>query len=151
MAQDTSGNKIKKKENKQMYQKELSWLSNPKFILAFDSKDKIPEVEFTVKLARSEIIWNKKISSNIVNSMIGLYIFNFDSGDNWSKRSNQLRADKTEFISKNELEIQFIEKKVDPRGFILMPSTYGPNISGPFTIEVKCKFPYVLKEFTNSS
>lgn len=83
--------------------------------------------------------------------MIGVYLFNFDTGDNWKNKSNQLYIDRTEFVSKNEIYLHIKEKNVDPRGFIIMPSTYAPNITGPFSIMIKCKIPYTFKEFSSST
>lgn len=130
------------------FKKTLSWYDNPKFLLSFEAKEKIPEIEFTIKLARSEFIWSKKISSGIVNSMIGLYIFHYDIGDNWKRKTNQLHPERFELLPKNEIVYRFVEKRVDPRGYILMPCTQGAGVLGPFSILVKCKEPFNLSDFS---
>ena len=129
------------------FKKVITWIDNPKFHLSFDAKERISELEFQVVIARSEFIWSKKISSSIVNSMIGMYIFQYDSNDRW--KNLWLNERNIEFLPKNEIVFKFKFNKVDPRGYILMPSTYGPNVLGPFSIMIICKETFELKEFSD--
>ena len=136
---------VKKDTGIKFAKKILNWQDNPKFNLIFESKERIPEVEFTVKISRSEFIWSKKATGGMVNSMMGLYLFQFENGDKW--KNHLLNAYNIEFLPKNEIQYNFKFNKVDPRGFILMPATYGSGVTGPFSLLVKCKEKYNIKEF----
>ena len=50
----------------------------PKFNLAFVSKERIVSVEFKIVLTRSESIWKPIIAKGVVNSMIGIYVFELE-------------------------------------------------------------------------
>ena len=133
-------------EKKQRFpKKQLTWYDNPKFILSFDSKERISEVEFSIKIARSEFIWSKKNSGGMVNSMIGIYLFQFENGEKW--KNYLLNSNNIEFLPKNEIVYYYKFTKVDPRGFIIMPSTYGSGVTGPFSLLVKCKENFSVKEY----
>ena len=124
-----------------MQKQVLTWYDNPKFNLAFTSKEKIPSVEFEVVLTRSESLWKPIIAKGIVNSMIGIYLFEYDSAKWREKCVNYTTVD---FLPKNEISIKFEFKDVDPRGFIIMPVTYGSGVKGPFLLMVKCKTKFFL-------
>jgi hypothetical protein len=95
-------------------------------------------------LSKSQFIWTKKTVGGYVNSMIGLYVFEYETGEKWKTR---LLNEKTiEFLPKNEISYTFKYTKVDPRGYIIMPATYGTGILGPFTIMVKCDEKFTFKE-----
>lgn len=126
----------KKKLEDAYSKKVVTWLDNPKFHISFDNKDRIPEVSLEIYLSRAELIWNKKISNSIVNSMVGIYIFRYDK-EKW--KDSCLNLDKVDFIPKNDIMYKFSDVKVDPKGFIIMPTTYGKDVYGPFTLMVKCK------------
>ena len=119
----------------------LTWYDNPKFNLAFTSKEKIPLVEFEVVLTRSESLWKPIIAKGIINSMIGIYLFEYDSAKWREKCVNYTTVD---FLPKNEISMKFEFKDVDPRGFIIMPVTYGSGVKGPFLLMVKCKTKFFL-------
>jgi hypothetical protein len=135
--------KHKKLEEDTFAKKVITWYDNPKFLITFDSKEKLEKVEFEIILSRSETIWNKKIANNIVNSMVGIYLFKYDR-DKWKEQCSNM--DKIDFIPKTEISYKFSDVDVDPRGYIIMPATYGPNILGPFVIMVKCniRFNFVV-------
>lgn len=94
------------------------------------------------------MIWSKKINSNIVNSMIGMYLFQYESNERW--KNLLLNTKDIEFLPKNMISYSFKFNKVDPRGFILMPSTYGSGVLGPFSILVNCKQAFELKEYSEN-
>jgi hypothetical protein len=124
--------------------KVLSWWDNPKFHISFDYKDRLPEIEFEIIISRSETIWKKKVANSIVNSMIGVYIFKFDK-EKWKDQC--VNMDRVDFIPKNEIVYRFTDTKVDPKGYIIMPATFGQNIHGPFTIMIKCKAKFTVVPF----
>ena len=69
--------------------------------------------------------------------MIGIYVFEFTEGDIWKKKC--VNFDSVEFLPQNRIILEFEFEKVDPKGFIIMPVTYGSGVKGPFLIMVKCK------------
>ena len=125
----------------------LLWHENPTFRLTFESKERIPELEFEIILARSEKIWSNKVTSGIVNSMIGLYLFQFEKDNKWkTDKKYLLNQGEIEFLPKNEISYFFKFTRADPRGYIIMPSTYGPNVYGPFILYVRCNEKFALRE-----
>lgn len=124
--------------------KQLTWYDNPKFLLSFETKERIPELEFSIKISRSEFIWSKKATGGMVNSMMGIYLFQFENGDKW--KSLLINSSNIEFLPKNEITYNFKFSKVDPRGYIIMPATYGSGVTGPYCLLVKCKEKFSLKE-----
>jgi len=139
--------KKKKKDEEVSNKKIVDWTENPKFHLYFHTKEKIKDLEFEVTITRSESIWQNKIAKGIVNSMLGFYLFQYDK-DNW--RNQCLNNDKITFIPKNEISQKYSFQNIDPKGFLIMPCTYGYGISGPFTIMVKSYEKFVLEDFSNS-
>lgn len=137
--------KKKKKKEDEAPKKYIDWTDNPKFHIWFYTKEKIKDLEFEVTITRSEQIWQNKIAKGIVNSMLGFYIFQYDK-DNW--RNNCLNYKEITFIPKNEISQKFVFQNIDPKGFIIMPCTYGFGISGPFTIMIKSHEPFNLEEFS---
>ena len=134
-----------KKNIEQYSKKSIHWLENPKYHISFDYKDRLPEVDFQVIVSRSESIWNKKIANSIVNAMIGVYIFRYERDSKW--RTSCLNMDKVEFVPKNEVVCSWGEQKADPKGYIIMPVTYGPGVLGKFTIMVKSKYKFNITPF----
>ena len=135
-----------KKKNKEEESniKKISWYDNPKFHLWFESKVKIPELEFDVVISRLDNIWQKVIAKGIVNAMMGMYLFKYDK-EKWKDYPINLKD--VNFIPKNELTFSFKFSNIDPRGFLLMPATYGSGVAGPFSIMVKCKEKFTLEPF----
>ena len=152
-----------------LIKKPLTWYNNPKFHLCFEvkkekekekNKDKeneknngvekkedekdndinkfcnIPQVDFEIVLTRFERIWKPIISRGVVNSMLGIYVFEYDTL-NWKKKC--INFSTVEFMPQNEVKVRFSLKDVNPKGFIVMPVTYGEGIKGPFLIMAKCK------------
>jgi len=139
--------KKKKKKDDEITKKIVDWTENPKFHVWFYTKEKIKELEFEVTITRSESIWQNKIAKGIVNSMLGFYIFQYDK-DNW--RNNCLNYKEITFIPKNEISQKFSFQNIDPKGFLIMPCTYGYGISGPFTIMIKSYEKFNLEDFSSS-
>ena len=137
-------NKSNRKEEENFTKKVLTYLDNPKYILSFNSKERIPEISIEIVLSRSEAIWKKKIANTIINTMMGVYIFKYEK-ERW--RDHCLNSEKIEFVPKNEIKFEFKDVKVDPKGYVIMPATYGPNIYGPFVMMVKCKEQFNLVPF----
>lgn len=134
-----------KKSETQFAKKKLNWLENPKYHISFDYKEKVPELDFQVVISRSETIWNKKIANSIVNAMIGIYIFRYERDSKW--KNSCLNMDKIEFVPKNEVFCNWFETKADPKGYIIMPVTYGPGIIGKFTIMVRSRHKFTITPF----
>ena len=131
--------KKKKKDDNafETYKKELEWYDNPKYHLSFKSEENISRVEFEIVLTRTDSIWKPIISRGVVNSMIGIYVFEFGEGDFWKKKC--VNFDTVEFLPQNRIILDFSFENVNPKGFIIMPVTYGSGVKGPFLIMVKCK------------
>ena len=53
-------------------------------------------------------------------------------------------------MPQNEITVKVVEKDVDPRGFIIMPVTYGQGIKGPFLIMAKCKTKFSFTKLDDS-
>ena len=123
---------------------ENKWLENPKFRIFFDSREKIPIVEFEIYISRMESCWQDKIAKGIVNTMVGVYLFDYDK-ENW--QSKIIDKDHVKFEPKLDIKLSYKKDKVDPRGFIIMPTTYTPFVKGPFSIMVKCKEKFYLEKF----
>ena len=101
-----------------------------------NADDTIPQVDFEVVLTRFERIWKPIISRGVVNSMLGIYVFEYDRLG-WKKKC--INFNTVEFMPQNEVSVKFSLKDVNPKGFIIMPVTYGEGIKGPFLIMAKCK------------
>ena len=130
--------KKKKDENAfETYKKELEWFDNPKYHLSFKSEENLSKVEFEIVLTRTDSIWKPIISRGVVNSMIGIYVFEYGEGDFWKKKC--VNFDTVEFLPQNRIILDFSFENVNPKGFIIMPVTYGSGVKGPFLIMVKCK------------
>lgn len=134
----------KKKNDEENHFKKVTWYENPKFHLWFDSKVKIPEVEFEIKISRLDQIWQKIIAKGIVNAMMGVYLFKYDK-EKW--KDYPIGLDQVNFVPKNEILFTSKNSNLDPRGFIIMPTTYGAGVCGPFSIMVKCKEKFFLEPF----
>ena len=77
--------------------------------------------------------------------MIGVYIFRYERDAKW--KTNCLNMDKIEFVPKNEVVCNWFETKADPKGYIIMPVTYGPGIFGKFTIMVRSRHKFNIQPF----
>jgi hypothetical protein len=137
--------KKKKKDEYEEKKKILTWLDNPKFELIFTNKEKIQNVKFEIFLARSETLWGTEISRNIINSMMGLYIFRRDISTSIINPDNLMNLEDVHFAPKVEIISRFEFSNVHPDGFVIMPTTYGAGIKGPFTIMVNCEESFIFK------
>ena len=50
-------------------------------------------------------------------------------------------------MPQNEVRMKFIDKKVDPKGFILMPATYNKDVFGPFCLTIKCNYAFNIRAY----
>ena len=107
----------------------------------------IPQVDFEIVLTRFERIWKPIISRGVVNSMLGIYVFEYDTL-NWKKKC--INFNTVEFMPQNEVKVRFSLKDVNPKGFIVMPVTYGEGIKGPFLIMAKCKTKFTFTQLEDN-
>ena len=107
----------------------------------------IPQVDFEIVLTRFERIWKPIISRGVVNSMLGIYVFEYDTL-NWKKKC--INFNNVEFMPQNEVKVKFSLKDVNPKGFIIMPVTYGEGIKGPFLIMAKCKTKFTFTQLEDN-
>ena len=107
----------------------------------------IPQVDFEIVLTRFERIWKPIISRGVVNSMLGIYVFEYDTL-NWKKKC--INFNTVEFMPQNEVKVRFSLKEVNPKGFIVMPVTYGEGIKGPFLIMAKCKTKFTFTQLEDN-
>ena len=173
-----SGNEID--DYGRLIKKPLTWYNNPKFHLCFEIKKKekenknkdtekkneenekdnkekenendnidhnIPQIDFEIVLTRFERIWKPIISRGVVNSMLGIYVFEYDT-INWKKKC--INFNTVEFMPQNEVTVKFSLKDVNPKGFIIMPVTYGEGIKGPFLIMAKCKTKFTFTQLEDN-
>ena len=125
----------------------LNWMSNPKFLLQFDSKDWIVNLKFEVIISRSESIWKRRLSQSMINAMMSCYIFKFER-EKW--KENCVNMNDIDFMPKNDVHIFHSDARADPKGYILQPCTYGKGVYGPFTILVKCDKKFTLTPFNEN-
>ena len=130
----------KKEENKEGEKEGESEINNNKFY-------NIPQVDFEIVLTRFERIWKPIISRGVVNSMLGIYVFEYDTL-NW--RQKCINFNNVEFMPQNEVKVKFSLKDVNPKGFIVMPVTYGEGIKGPFLIMAKCKTKFTFTQLEDN-
>ena len=107
----------------------------------------IPQIDFEIVLTRFERIWKPIISRGVVNSMLGIYVFEYDT-INWKKKC--INFNTVEFMPQNEVTVKFSLKDVNPKGFIIMPVTYGEGIKGPFLIMAKCKTKFTFTQLEDN-
>ena len=128
------------------YKRKLTYFDNPKFILQFEAKDWIKNVDFEIIISRMNSIWKRRLSQSMINSMMSCYIFKNEMDGKW--KDNLVNEDKIDFMPKDTVVMKYSQKRVDPKGFILMPCTYAKNVFGPFNILVKCKEKFKLTQVT---
>ena len=112
-----------------------------------ENNNNIPQVDFEVVLTRFERIWKPIISRGVVNSMMGIYVFEYDTLG-WKKKC--INFNTVEFMPQNEVSVKFSLKDVNPKGFIIMPVTYGEGIKGPFLIMAKCKTRFTFTQLEDN-
>ena len=132
---DTINNNINNEENKENNSNQI------------DNSNNIPQVDFEVVLTRFERIWKPIISRGVVNSMLGIYVFEYDTLG-WKKKC--INFNTVEFMPQNEVSVKFSLKDVNPKGFIIMPVTYGEGIKGPFLIMAKCKTRFTFTQLDDN-
>lgn len=127
-----------------IFNNQISYLDNPKYLLQFNSKDWIMNLEFEVTLVRMSSVWKRRLSQSMINSMMSVYIFKYERDGKWKK--NCVNMEKIDFMPKNFVKMSYKEEKADPKGYVLMPVTYNKGVFGPFIIMVKCKEKFTLTE-----
>ena len=157
-SKDTKDNKKDKEEKKTEEQKEENKNNENESNINNEEENKdssnnqnenntIPKVDFEVVLTRFERIWKPIISRGVVNSMLGIYVFEYDR-INWKKKC--INFNTVEFMPQNEVSVKFSLKDVNPEGFIIMPVTYGEGIKGPFLIMAKCKTRFTFTQLDDN-
>ena len=138
----TMGDEIIKKTD--VYSKQLSYYDNPKFLIQFDSKDWIKDLEFEITIVRMGSLWKRRLSQSMLNSMMSCYIFKYERDNKWKK--NCLNMEMIDFMPVNVVRMTYKDPKADPKGYIIMPVTYNKNVYGPFCLMVKCEEKFTLRE-----
>ena len=141
----TMGDDIIKKTD--VYSKQLSYYDNPKFLIQFDSKDWIKDLEFEITIVRMGSLWKRRLSQSMLNSMMSCYIFKYERDNKWKK--NCLNMEKIDFMPVNVVRMTYKDPKADPKGYIIMPVTYNKNVYGPFCLMVKCEEKFTLRVMQN--
>ena len=145
---DNKDNKEKDKENKNKENdKENNEENDKENENEINKFYNIPQVDFEIVLTRFERIWKPIISRGVVNSMLGIYVFEYDTL-NWKKKC--INFNTVEFMPQNEVTVKFSLKDVNPKGFIIMPVTYGEGIKGPFLIMAKCKTKFTFTQLEDT-
>ena len=138
----TMGDQIIKKND--VYSKQLTYYDNPKFLIQFDSKDWIKDLEFEITIVRMASLWKRRLSQSMLNSMMSCYIFKYERDNKWKK--NCLNMEKIDFMPVNVVRMTYKDPKADPKGYIIMPVTYNKDVYGPFCIMIKCREKFTLRE-----
>ena len=138
----TMGDDIIKKTD--VYSKQLSYYDNPKFLIQFDSKDWIKDLEFEITIVRMGSLWKRRLSQSMLNSMMSCYIFKYERDNKW--RKNCLNMEMIDFMPVNVVRMTYKDPKADPKGYVIMPVTYNKDVYGPFCLMVKCEQKFSLRE-----
>ena len=138
----TMGDEIIKKND--VYSKQLSYYDNPKFLIQFDSKDWIKDLEFEITIVRMGSLWKRRLSQSMLNSMMSCYIFKYERDNKW--RKNCLNMEMIDFMPVNVVRMTYKDPKADPKGYVIMPVTYNKDVYGPFCLMVKCEEKFSLRE-----
>jgi hypothetical protein len=97
-------------------------------------------IKARVTLTRSEKQWKAKIARKTIGCMIGLYIFD----GTHKKVTPETLLNEPKFVPMNEFHEMIEDQRANPNGYIVMPTTYEPNITGPFVISVSCDVDFTL-------
>ena len=75
--------------------------------------------------------------------MIGIYVLRFVEG----KVSTMDVISRSSFVPTLYQTYDFeVKEPVDPRGFIIMPTTYESKLKGKFILGVRCEMAFTLTE-----
>ena len=140
----TMGDEVVKKGD--VYNKQMTYYDNPKFLIQFDSKDWIKDLEFEITIVRMASLWKRRLSQSMLNSMMSCYIFKYERDNKW--RKNCLNMEMIDFMPVNVVRMTYKDPKADPKGYLIMPVTYNKNVFGPFSLMVKCKEKFTLRELS---
>ena len=127
------------------YKIPLTYFDNPKYIIQFDSKDWIKDLDIEIILSRMSSIWKRSLSKSMINAMMSVYIFKYEREGKWKNQLCNLQN--IDFMPQNEVRMKFFDKRADPKGFILMPATYNKDVFGPFCLTIKCNYPFTIKTY----
>eukprot|EP01017_Pseudomicrothorax_dubius_P006199 TRINITY_DN11731_c0_g1_i2.p1 TRINITY_DN11731_c0_g1~~TRINITY_DN11731_c0_g1_i2.p1 ORF type:complete len:277 (+),score=94.18 TRINITY_DN11731_c0_g1_i2:61-831(+) len=126
-----------------------TWTQNPKFLLNLSHELPNPtRVKIRVLIATKN--WKANISKQKINpigGMIGVYIIEKRDGN---KVANFPIVKQSVFVPMMELvqEVDLVQNQNNCRnGFIIMPTTYEPNISGNFILSVSADREFTLTEW----
>jgi hypothetical protein len=122
----------------------ITWNNNPKFHLRFQTEG---HIRARITLTRSEKHWKVKIARKTIGCMIGLYIFDGAS----RKVGPDSLLNEPKFVPMNELHEILEESRANPNGYIIMPTTYEPHITGPFVLSVSCDTDFSLTPIEETS
>jgi hypothetical protein len=122
----------------------ITWGSNPKYLLKFNTDGYI---RCRVTLTRSEKHWKAKIARKTIGCMLGLYIFD----GTHKKVAPETLLNEPNFIPMNEFHEILEDSRANPNGYIIMPTTYEPNIFGPFVLSVSCDTDFTITPINESS
>mmetsp|Transcript_7872 Transcript_7872/g.15225 ORF Transcript_7872/g.15225 Transcript_7872/m.15225 type:complete len:1014 (-) Transcript_7872:50-3091(-) len=122
-----------------------TWKDNPKFLLKFNNQGPI---KAKITISRAESHWSWKIARDHVGCMMGLYIFPGST----TKVDYSLRLNGgSVFLPMNELTEIFEQPENIIDGYLLMPTTYEPKVTGPFVISVSSDFDFSLTPLQEAS
>lgn len=86
---------------------------------------------------------SEKHARNPVGGMVGIYVLRYQDG----KVSSDDVICRSTFVPTLHQSFEFdVKEPVDPRGFIIMPSTYESKLKGKFILAVRCEIPFTLTE-----
>lgn len=123
----------------------LDWKKNPKFYLElFESK--VP-VNVRISLLRDEREWTRQVKAAPVASMIGFYLFH---SAKCLPITTQARVagggaifNSTDFVPMYRVETTLVLEPLFHEPYVIMPTTWEPNQSGKFVLQVEMLTPDV--------
>ena len=124
---------FEKKEDK------LTWKNNPKFHLCLHTTAAKAEVKIT--LSRPEKAW-KKIAKSSVACMIGMYVYPYVENQ---APTTESMLNQYEFHPTNQME-EILNIDGNPNGYMIMPTTYEPKMTGPFILSVSTDVDFELNQ-----
>jgi len=119
-----------------------NWNSNPQYALAIST-----ECTIELTLQRPADKWDRLTKIKTLEAMMGFYVIVPD--DHSRTISTRNIVHQTAFIPTNEISCT-LQLKPLPNGdpFIIMPTTFGPGMKGPFTLGVTADATIDLQPFS---
>jgi len=117
-----------------------SWATNPQYALTITT-----ETTVEITLQRPAEKWDRLTKLKTLEAMMGFYVVIPDDNHRPAKRNI---VHQTAFIPANDISCTLLLKPL-PHGdpYIVMPTTFGPGIKGPFTIGVTSDASLDLRPF----